>query len=92
MKASDRFRICYELLETEKNYVNILRAIVNVFQKPLERLNYLDATEMKHIFGNVQPLVDVHEQIYSSLQNLIELGWCEENTIASVFIEHVSIS
>lgn len=81
--------MCYELLDTEKNYFNILQAIVTVFQKPLEMLNYLDATEMKHIFGNVQPLVDVHEQIYSQLQNLIEIDWREENTIASVFIEHV---
>lgn len=90
VKATDRFRVCYELLDTEKNYVNILRAIVNVFQKPLERLNYLDATEMKHIFGNVQPLVDVHERIYSQLQNLIDIDWKEENSIATVFIEHVS--
>lgn len=90
VKASDRLKVCYELLETEKNYSNILNAIVNVFQKPLERLNYLDATEMKHIFGNVQPLLDVHEQIYSQLQNLIEIDWREENIIASVFIENVS--
>ena len=82
--------MCYELLDTEKNYFNILQAVVNVFQKPLEMLSYLDATEMKHIFGNVQPLVDVHEQIYSQLQNLIEISWREENTIATVFIEHVS--
>ena len=73
--------MCLELLDTERNYLNILKAIMSVFAEPLRQLLaeqqkmsdmdfqknmtpvYLDKTEMDTIFGNVQPLVHVHEQI-----------------------------
>lgn len=92
--------MCLELLETERNYLNILKAIWTVFAEPLRKLlandmdpqtaTYLDKTEMDTIFGNVPALVDVHEQIYGELADLIETNWKEESQIGKVFLKHVS--
>lgn len=83
-----------ELLNTERNYRNVLRTIQNVFHKPLEEgcsKPYLDPTEMKTIFGNVGPVLEVHETICSRLEILIEKDWKESNCIGQVFIDNVSM-
>lgn len=97
---SKRRKICMELLETEKNYLEVLRVIVNIFYKPLEdqsNLNQndpnkrplLDNTERKIIFGNIPPILEIHEGIYSDLQKTIE-KWDENCSIGNIFIKYVS--
>lgn len=52
-----------ELVQTEENFVNILRTIVDVFKTPLETdpkmRELLNQTQMKIIFGNVPPILQV---------------------------------
>ena len=88
-ETTARYKVCLELLDTEQNYLNLLRAIVEVFQKPLEDLNYLDATDMKTIFGNIPPLLELHESLCKELNELIS-KWKETNSIGQAFIKHVS--
>jgi hypothetical protein len=104
-----RRRVCFELLDTERNYVNILNAIMSVFADPLrqhlaEQVKaaesdplknitpaYLDKTELDVIFGKVPALVQVHQQIFKELENLIETKWEENCRIGKVFLKHVSL-
>ena len=91
---SKRRKICLELLDTEKNYLEILRVIVNIFYKPLEepttdKQYLLDNTERKIIFGNLPPILEIHEGIYSDLERTIE-NWKENCSIGDVFIKYVS--
>jgi len=96
--ASRRRHVCMELLDTERNYLNILRTVVNVFFKPLEEKNEmeqpkyeslgLDTTEVKMIFGCIQPILTVHEDIYAELEKLIDHNWKEDNGIGLVFMKY----
>ena len=47
-----------ELVQTEENYVSILRTILEVFKQPLEgddpKMKLLNQTELKIIFGQVR--------------------------------------
>lgn len=78
-----------ELYSTEANYVEILRKMVHEIQKPLEEKKYLDAAEMKIIFGNLPALLECHENIYNDLDFLIGKNWDESNKIGDVFVKHV---
>lgn len=110
--VTKRRHVCLELLDTERNYLNILKAIVAVFEEPLRQMlkiseeqqkmsdidaqknnspACLDKTEIDTIFGNVGPLVRVHEKIYAELVNLIETNWTENSQIGKVFVTHVSL-
>jgi len=96
---SKRRKICLELLETEKNYLEILRVIVNIFYKPLEepiisnvrdgteKQYFLDNTERKIIFGNIPPILETHEGIYQDLEKTME-KWDENCSIGNVFIKY----
>lgn len=98
---SKRRKICLELLETEKNYLEILRVIVNIFYKPLDDKTpdepvattdkpfWIDHTERKIIFGNIPPILAIHEEIYSDLEKTVR-NWSENCSIGEVFIKHVS--
>ncbi|KAI1285925.1 Protein ECT2 [Halotydeus destructor] len=91
-KATKRRYICHELLTTDRNYLNVLRTIVEVFQKPLETMgatNHLDATEMKIIFGNLGPLIEIHEKLVEQLEKVVEHSWKENASIGQVFTDNV---
>ena len=51
------FQVFAELVQTEENYVSILRTILEVFKQPLEgddpKMKLLNQTELKIIFGQV---------------------------------------
>lgn len=89
---SKRRKICCELLETERNYKEILRVIVDIFYMPLKAADkqfLLDETELKIIFGNLLPILAVHENIYNDLEKTMD-SWNENCSIGDVFIKHVS--
>ncbi|RWS12216.1 Protein ECT2-like protein [Dinothrombium tinctorium] len=90
-KGSKRYDVCLELLQTERNYVDVLQTITNVFRKPLEEPCYgeylLDATEIRIIFGNLDPIHEVHKKILNDIQNLID-NWKETSSIGNIFVKH----
>lgn len=87
-----RHRACLELLQTERNYVKILKTIDDLFKKPLEKPDAADpilpATDVKIIFGNVPPIYKVHQSMLRDLEHLIEEDWKETNCIGKVFVAH----
>lgn len=91
-KISPRHRACLELVETERNYVRILSTIVNLFKKPLESPEMgepiLPATDVKIIFGNIDPIYEVHQRMLGQLEDLIDKDWKETNLIGKVFVAH----
>lgn len=75
---------------------------MNIFYKPLEepiistvrdgneKQYLLDNTERKIIFGNIPPILEIHEGIYSDLEKTME-RWDENCSIGNVFINYVCI-
>ena len=76
---SPRQRVFNELVQTETNFVNVLRSILHVFKRPLEEPDHkggqlLNQTELKIIFGNLPPIYDVHMKMLAVSYSSIFLG------------------
>lgn len=54
-----------ELVETEKNYCEALRMIINHFYQPLSKILHLE--DRRLIFNNLKSLTDVHGKFYNEL-------------------------
>eukprot|EP01114_Cavostelium_apophysatum_P001005 TRINITY_DN1086_c0_g2_i1.p1 TRINITY_DN1086_c0_g2~~TRINITY_DN1086_c0_g2_i1.p1 ORF type:complete len:968 (-),score=269.03 TRINITY_DN1086_c0_g2_i1:75-2978(-) len=68
-----REAIVAELIKTERDYVNDLRIIVDVFIFPLRRRRIITLTEEKVIFSNVETLLNMNEQLLEQLEDQLEL-------------------
>ena len=82
-------------MQTETNYVNILRTILDVFKKPLEDPNLaggelLNATEMRIIFGNLPPIYEVHSAMLQEFQSALGQKWREDFSIGDVFLKYAN--
>ena len=68
------------MVQTEENFVNILRTIVDIFKTPLEEdpkmQQLLNQTQMKIIFGNVPPILEVHAKMLKEFKALLK-DWRE---------------
>ena len=67
---SPRQRVFNELVQTETNFITVLKTILQVFKKPLDDPNQiggplLNQTELKIIFGNLPPIYDAHAKMLS---------------------------
>ncbi|XP_059082195.1 protein ECT2-like [Tigriopus californicus] len=78
-----------ELVQTEENYVSILKTIVSVFKEPLEdpKMELLNPTQMKIIFGNVPPILEVHSAMLAELRAML-WDWREHHCIGRVFLKY----
>ena len=82
------------MLQTEENYVGILDTILEVFRDPLEKtadnpkLQLLNQTQIKIIFGNVPPLLDVHSKMLAEFRALMR-DWKEaESSVGAVLLRY----
>ncbi|XP_060875011.1 protein ECT2-like isoform X2 [Metopolophium dirhodum] len=91
---SPRYQVFSELLQTEINYVGVLKTIITVYKEPLEEMIdkedcLLNNTEIKIIFGNVLPIYQVHQEMLEELKCLAT-SWQEDSSIGSVFLKYSS--
>ncbi|XP_059480997.1 protein vav isoform X2 [Neocloeon triangulifer] len=64
-----------ELVETEKNYIEVLQNLQTNFMRPL--VNHLQHKDHSIIFCNIKELTDVHTRFFSNLQEaVIESAQC----------------
>lgn len=89
---TSRNQTCLELQQTEKNYVEVLRTIIKVFKEPLEKSGdlrggaLLPHEDIKTIFGTIPDLLEVHENLLSSVNKLID-NWNEEQLIGKTVVD-----
>ena len=67
-----------ELVETEKNYCEALRMIVNQFFEPLSKLLHLE--DRRIIFNNLKSLSDLHSKFYQELYRACSQTGSKSNT------------
>lgn len=91
---SARQQVFAELLQTEENYVGILDTILEVFRDPLEKtadnpkMQLLNQTQIKIIFGNVPPILDVHSKMLAEFRALMR-DWKEaESSVGTVLLRY----
>ena len=87
-----RQRVFNELVQTETNFVNVLKSILHVFKKPLDDPNQiggplLNQTELKIIFGNLTPIYDVHLKMLAEFSQA-QINWNEQFSIGDVYLKY----
>ncbi|KAJ1528628.1 hypothetical protein ONE63_007023 [Megalurothrips usitatus] len=89
---SPRQQVFNELVQTETNYVGILRTIMTLIKAPLEEMSeeegpLLDNTELKTIFGHLPPIYELHSKM---LQELCwaNCHWTDTTSIGSIILKH----
>uniref|UniRef100_A0A1I7THU9 Protein ECT2 n=1 Tax=Caenorhabditis tropicalis TaxID=1561998 RepID=A0A1I7THU9_9PELO len=82
-QPSKRLRVCMEMVETEKNYVSLLKLVVK-FKKALETEiitnDFMSKSDVAMMFGKLDPILELHEKIYANLTNILNTA----NNILSV--------
>lgn len=88
---TSRQQVAMELLQTEKNYVEILTNIFKVFKEPLEKDprggSIISAEDIKTIFGRLPGILEVHNKIMNELEVLVN-DWREDKCIGNIIINH----
>ncbi|QQP40266.1 Protein ECT2like, partial [Caligus rogercresseyi] len=90
---SPRQQVFTELVQTESNYVNILKTIIEVFKKPLEdpervEGTFLNPTETKIIFGNLPPILELHSQMLADFSALLSEWKDEASCIGDILLKY----
>ncbi|KAF1765504.1 hypothetical protein GCK72_005456 [Caenorhabditis remanei] len=82
-QPSKRLRVCMEMVETEKNYVVLLKLVVK-FKQALEteisQNEFMTKSDVAMIFGKLDPILELHEKIYARLTTVLN----EANNLLSV--------
>ncbi|KAJ8274683.1 hypothetical protein COCON_G00093080 [Conger conger] len=91
-KTSARWQVAKELYQTERNYVDILTTIIQLFKLPLEKEGLvggpiLAQEEIKTIFGSIPDIYDVHTRIKADLENLL-IDWSEEKSVGDIILKY----
>ncbi|XP_055335152.1 protein ECT2-like [Paramacrobiotus metropolitanus] len=92
-EPSKRHQRIMELLDTERNYVIILRSLLTHVKSGLEcgengRGGCLDAGQVGAIFGRLPDIFSIHEQIVRELETVMS-PWDDGCEIGSLFLQHV---
>jgi len=75
-KDSKRRSILFELIETEKNYVNSLIAMDEIYYRPLDqsissKKPLIDSAKLSQLFGNIDEIRETHESGLLKVMNEI---------------------
>ena len=91
---SPRQRVFNELVQTETNFVNVLKTILHVFKKPLDEPEnqsvLLNQTELKIIFGNLPPIYDVHMKMLAEFHQA-QKNWTDDFSIGNVYLKYADV-
>ena len=87
-----RQKVFTELLQTEINFVNVLKSILHVFKKPLDDPNQmggplLNQTELKIIFGNLPAIYDVHLKMLTEFSHA-QANWNDQFSVGDVYLKY----
>ncbi|CAH1130742.1 unnamed protein product [Ceutorhynchus assimilis] len=86
-----RHQVFLELLQTESNYVEILRTIVTLFKNHLENMPdeeaLLNNTELNLIFGKLPPIYETHLKMLDEFR-WTSAHWNEERSIGNIIIKY----
>lgn len=90
-----RHQVALELLQTERNYVDILNTILKVFKLPLEQEDQragpiLASEEIKTIFGSLPDILEVHHKMMLELEKMLS-AWTEDKCIGNVVLKHADV-
>ena len=80
-KLKHRVFIIQEILKTEENYMNILLELINTVILPCQELKYLNKTQEKEIFSNIETIAKFSEKFYSALKEKFDNNFDTSKTL-----------
>ncbi|KAM4548718.1 protein ECT2 isoform 3-T3 [Odontesthes bonariensis] len=91
-KQPARWQVSKELYQTERNYVEILSTILQLFKNPLEKEGQvggpiLAQEEIKTIFGSIPDIYEVHTRIKNDLEELLT-DWSESRSVGDIILKY----
>ncbi|XP_041861527.1 protein ECT2 isoform X2 [Melanotaenia boesemani] len=91
-KPSARWQVSKELYQTERNYVDILSTILQIFKHPLDKEGQvggpiLAQEEIKTIFGSIPDIYEVHTRIKNDLEELLT-DWSETRSVGNIILKY----
>ncbi|VDO24993.1 unnamed protein product [Onchocerca flexuosa] len=86
-----RAKIIQELMQTERDYVNLLQNIVEGFTEQCRRRNDLfSATHIQHLFGNIESIYALHCKFLRELEMAFNRNVPENSAVGAVFLRNRS--
>ena len=77
-----------ELFETEKTYVKILDAMVNIFLRPLTTAGIIDTLQIRAIFSNVETIWLLNSTLLDDITERFN-NWHMDQKIGDIFLQIV---
>jgi len=97
-KEVQRQERLYELLKTEREYVNDLDVIIEVFLKPIASRKLVTVKDLGILFSNVEQLLTIHQELLRLLELqhenskvIVDVGPAFDKTVC-IFVALVSIN
>lgn len=72
-QPSKRLRVCMEMVETEKNYVSLLKLVLKFkcsLETELATSDFMSKSDVAMMFGKLEPILELHENIYAKLTQI----------------------
>uniref|UniRef100_A0A8R1HXA2 Protein ECT2 n=1 Tax=Caenorhabditis japonica TaxID=281687 RepID=A0A8R1HXA2_CAEJA len=82
-QPSKRLRVCMEMVETEKNYVSLLKLVIKfkvALEAEISQNEFMPKSDAGLMFGKLDPILELHEKIYAKLTSMLN----EANSMLSV--------
>ncbi|VDM96337.1 unnamed protein product [Thelazia callipaeda] len=88
-----RAKIVQELMQTERDYVNLLQNIVQGFvEQCCRRKDLFSPARVKRLFGNIESIYTLHRKFLRELELVYKLNAPESSLIGAIFLRNVSFA
>jgi hypothetical protein len=94
-----RQEIIYEMIDTERDYVNDLSIIIELYIQPLERDNIISKKDFNTLFSSIEQIYGVNKELLSLFENrqqenpfVSEIGdiWLTMNEYLKIYLLYCS--
>uniref|UniRef100_A0A7S4M713 DH domain-containing protein n=1 Tax=Vannella robusta TaxID=1487602 RepID=A0A7S4M713_9EUKA len=87
-RAELRHKCLEEIYQTEKDYIDDLETLINVFIFPMRAMAILDDKSLYNVFSNVEVLINCNKEMLTQLENTIQTTNAGDDvTIGDVFTQ-----
>lgn len=86
-RAEMRHKCLEEIYQTEKDYIDDVETLINVFIFPMRTMQILDENNLKRIFSNVEVLIACNQEMLIQLEKAIQTNQGDDIQIGHVFTQ-----